>query len=173
MLAGCERLLPGRAVVEVVVVEVLSLADAFQRGLAGGDALQLAEVLEPLHAGGEDDQQVGVAAGGGGEGVHGAGRDDDQVALTRGEDTFAGEHLGGSGDDVEQLAGAGVMVGCCSGHSVLEGDPLAAECAAGGAAVGVEPAGDRRGADNFCLGVAHEDQVMRWHWRGHGTQPFR
>src|SRR5215469_17547497 len=50
-----ERLLPDRAVVEVVVVEVLCLEDALQRGLPGGDALQLAEVLEPLHAGGEDD----------------------------------------------------------------------------------------------------------------------
>jgi hypothetical protein len=35
-----------------------------------------------------------------------AGRDNDQVPLARGEDTLVGEHLGGSGDDVEQFAGA-------------------------------------------------------------------
>ena len=37
--ASRERLLPDRAVVEVVVVEVLHLEDALQRGVPGGDAL--------------------------------------------------------------------------------------------------------------------------------------
>jgi hypothetical protein len=48
--ASRERLLPDRAVVEVVVVEVLHLEDALQRGVPGGDALQQAEVPEPIDA---------------------------------------------------------------------------------------------------------------------------
>jgi hypothetical protein len=60
---GGECLLPGRAVVAVVVLAVLGLEDALQRGLVGGGALQLAEVLEPLHPAGKDDQDVGVRIG--------------------------------------------------------------------------------------------------------------
>jgi hypothetical protein len=75
----------------VVVVEILHFANALQRGLSDMDALQVAEVLEPFDAGAEDDQQVGVAGGGGGEGVHAAGRDDDRIALGRGQDTLPGE----------------------------------------------------------------------------------
>ena len=67
--------------------------------------------IETFHAGAEDDQEVGVVIAGGGEGVHGAGRNNDQVTLTHSVDPLAGEHLGGSGYDVEQLTGTGVMVG--------------------------------------------------------------
>lgn len=58
-------------------------------GLVVCDALQMAEVLEPLYTGGEDDQQVGVAGGRGREGVHGARRDDDEITLASGQDALA------------------------------------------------------------------------------------
>ena len=93
----------------------------------------------------------------------------DQVTLADGVNALAGEHLGGPGDDVEQLAGAGVMVRRCPGRAVQQGDPLAAERAAGGAAVGVQPSGHRRPAEDLGIGLAHEDHVMRGNRPGHTT----
>jgi hypothetical protein len=116
---------------------------------------------------GQDDQKVGVRVAGRGESVHRAGRNNDQVTLAHGKNALAGEHLGGAEYHVEQLARAGVMVGCGPGRPLPEGDPLAAERSAGGTAVGVQPAGHRRAADDFGISLAYEDHVVRWNRPGH------
>ena len=98
--AGSECLLPDRAVVDVIVVGLLYLEDAFQRRLAARDALQVAEVLEPLDPGRDDDQQVSVGAWNGSESMHGTRRDDNQITLACGKDAPAREQFGRARHDV-------------------------------------------------------------------------
>ncbi|MEH0819226.1 hypothetical protein V6U84_03590 [Micromonospora sp. CPCC 205714] len=62
------------------------------------------EVLEALNAGCDDDEDVGVLAGGGGERVRETGRHDDQVAAFSGDHLVAGEQLRGAVQQVEGLA---------------------------------------------------------------------
>ena len=88
--------LPERGLVEIVVVEFLDLEDALGPLLALGDPFQVAEVPESLDPGSDHDEQVGVAGGRGRERVHRAGRNYDQITLACGQDTIAGEQLGGT-----------------------------------------------------------------------------
>lgn len=78
--------------------------------LALGDPFQVPEVPESLVPGSDHDEQVGIAGGRGRERMHRTGRNYEQVALACGQDTVAGEQLCGPGHDVEQLAGAVVVV---------------------------------------------------------------
>jgi hypothetical protein len=71
---------PSLAVEEVGVVELLDFQQAFGRHLPVGDAFQVAEVLEPFDARGDNDEDVGVLSWRGGEGVRNTRRHDDQVA---------------------------------------------------------------------------------------------
>lgn len=83
--------LPRLAPQEVVVVELLHLEEAFRGDLAECDALEMAEVLEAFDARGDDDEQVGVGAGDGREGVRAARRDDDEVAPLGADDVLPGQ----------------------------------------------------------------------------------
>ena len=77
-------LLPGRAFTEERVVQGLDLKQALARLRAGADPGQVTEVLESLDAGGDYDQQVGVARGCGRECMRQSWRD-------HGEVSFAGD----------------------------------------------------------------------------------
>jgi hypothetical protein len=101
---------PSGAGLEVGVVELLDLQEGFGWLFAVGDAFEVAEVLEALHARGDDDEDVGVVARGGGEGVGQARRDDDEVAAFGGDDLVSGQELGGAVEQVEQFGGVGVVV---------------------------------------------------------------
>ena len=108
-----------RALIEIVVVEFLDLKDALGPRLAPGDLFQVAEVPESLDPRSDHDEQVDVTAGRGRERVHSPWRDHDQIALMCGDDTVAGQQLGCPGDDIEQFAGAIVVVrGCPAGSAV-------------------------------------------------------
>ena len=68
-----------------------------------------------------------------------------------GADTVADQQLGCPEHDVEQFAGAIVVVRGCPAGSACQHDPLAAERTSGRAAVGVEPASHRGAADHLGL----------------------
>ena len=131
-------------------------------------ALQVAEVLEPLDARRDDDQQVSVGGWSGSESMHGARRDDNQITLACGKDAPAREQFRRTRHDVKQL-GPGVVLRCRPGGALQEGYPLAAEHTAGRAALCIQPAGHRRGANDFGGTLAHHHDIARRNHPGHAN----
>jgi hypothetical protein len=147
---------PGGTGLEVVVVEILDLQDGFGWLLAARDTCEVAEVLEAFDARRDDDEDVGVVTGNGGEGVGHAGRDDEEVAALGRDDLVAGQDLGGAVEEKEQLSRIGVVVWFRAVGPVGEGDALGGQCAARGAGIGQETHGRGGPADDFGIGGADD-----------------
>jgi hypothetical protein len=153
-LAGCA---PGGAVEEVIVVEVLTVEQFVEGGIAFAEPCEETEVSEALDAGREDDEEVGFAAGWSGEGVSHRRWDDDEVALVGDADVLAGEDLDRATEDVEQLGGVGVVVGHGAIGADGERDPLRGERAASSASVGEETHGAGWPPDDLGVGGSDDD----------------
>jgi hypothetical protein len=118
--------------------------------------VQRPEVVEPLDAGRDDDQQVGSGAGRGTERVRHHRWHHQEVAGLGGGDLVAGQDLERSVQDEEQFGGPGVVVRHRAVRALAQGQPLTAQRSPGGAGVGIRPDDVGLGAERLGVGLAHQ-----------------
>jgi hypothetical protein len=130
----------------------------------------VAEILESLDTGSDDDKQIGVRYSRRRECMRQPGRHDGEVPFLGQKQAVAGEELRCATEHVEQLGRRGVVMGIGAVGAALKGDTLSAERPARGRAVGQEP--DRLRGESDLLGVLRPDEhrcVVAGRYLRHGT----
>lgn len=102
---------------------------------------EIAEVLEAFDAGRDDDEQIGVAAGGGGDACGMRGGTTTRSPCPAVTASSPRQELGGAVERVEHLGAALVVVRGGAAGAAGERDALCGQGAAGRAAVGEQPHG--------------------------------